>query len=102
MLLHAHWESFHSPQHQPAFERRENRSCGLLQKRQLFGLLARGANHHPAQAVAMTIEKFRGRMDDHVRSQRDRMLEVWGHECIVDDQLDFSAMADLSDGFDVA
>src|SRR5213594_3450820 len=36
VLLHAYSQGSHSPKNQPAFERRENCSCGFLQERQLF------------------------------------------------------------------
>ena len=70
VLFHARRESLHPPQDQPALEGGKNRSRGFLHKGQFVGLLLGGANYHAAEAVAVSIEKFRGGVYDHVGSER--------------------------------
>src|SRR5882724_10792386 len=41
-------------------------------------------------------------MDDHVRSQGDGLLEIWRHESVVHDDVDFLAVANFADSFDIA
>ena len=60
------------------------------------------ANHNSAQSVAVAVEKFRGRVHHHVRAQRQRLLEIWRHECVVHDQQDFLAPADGADRRQIA
>src|SRR5437016_3122271 len=61
VLLHAYSQGSHSPKNQPAFERRENCSCGFLQERQLFSLLTFSTNNYAAQTIAVAVEKCCGR-----------------------------------------
>src|SRR5207244_6517605 len=63
VLLHAYSQGSHSSKNQPAFERRENCSCGFLQERQLFSLLTFSANNYAAQTIAVAVEKFCGRVN---------------------------------------
>src|SRR5437879_11752359 len=91
-LCHQYSDVSHCTKNQPSFERRENFSCGFLQERQLFSLLAFSTNNYATQTIAVAVEKFCGRVNDHVRSQRDRPLVVRGHECVVDNQLNFLSM----------
>src|SRR5450631_1267598 len=75
VLLHTNSESFHSAQNQPALKGRQNRARAFLQKRQLFRLLGFGANYDSAETVAVSIEKFRGGMNDHIRAELNWTLE---------------------------
>ena len=49
----------------------------------------------------MAVQKFRRRVDHHVRAQSEGLLKVWGHERVVDNQFDFFRAADARDGFQV-
>src|ERR1035438_10489167 len=80
VLLHSNSESLHSTQNQPALKWRQNRARAFLQKRQFFRLLRFGANHNAAETVAVPIEKFRGGVNDHIRAELNRLLEIWRHE----------------------
>ena len=102
MNFHARGERLDSAQHQPALERRENRSRCFLQEGQLFGLLRLGANNDAAQSIAVAVQEFRGRVDHHVRTQRDGLLEIGRHEGVVNYDFHFSAVANVADGGNVA
>src|ERR1700682_5387479 len=102
VLLHADSEGFDSAQYKPAFKWRKNRARSFLHEGQFFRLLTRGADYCASQAVAVTVEKFGSGVDDHVRAQGDRLLEIWGHESVVNDHVYFFAMADFADCFDIA
>src|SRR5208283_802814 len=69
-------------QNQPALERRQDRSRGFLKKRELLRLLGLGANHDSAQAVAVSVEKLRGGVDNHIGAELDRTLEIRRHESV--------------------
>ena len=58
MLLHAHGQSLHAAQNEPALERRQNRACGFLDESQLVSLFLRRANHNAAEAVAVSVKNF--------------------------------------------
>src|SRR6266496_2857959 len=85
VLQHADGERLGSTQHKPAFKWRQNRACGFLNEPQLLGLLLAGANDDSAESVAMPVEKFRCRMNDHVRAQRNWLLKKGRHESVVHD-----------------
>src|SRR5258708_26127941 len=102
VLLLAHGQSLYSPQDEPALERRENRSRSFLHEGQLVSLFFLSADYNAAQAVAVSIQKFCGRVDNHVRSQSNRLLEVWRHESVVHHQFRFIAPAYLAAGRNVA
>ena len=81
--------------------RRKNRSRGFLDEGQLLHLLGTGADDHAADAVAVSIQKLSGGMDDHVGTESDGLLEIGRHESVVDHEVHFLAAADLADGGDV-
>jgi hypothetical protein len=101
VLFHAHGQGFNSAQHQPAFEGRKDRSRDFLYESQLLGLFRAGADHDAPEAVAVAVKEFGGRMDDHIRSQSNRLLEIWRHESVVYNQLDFLAAANFADGLKI-
>src|ERR1700693_670650 len=98
VLFHADRKRLDAAQYQPAFERRKNGSGGFLCKSQFVSLLLGGANHDPAEPVAVSVEEFRGGVHNHVGSEPDRLLKVGRHESVVHDQLHFLAAAYLADG----
>ena len=102
MLFHACGQRLHSAQYEPALERRQNRTGGFLHESQFVGLVLGGAHHNAAEAIAVPIQKFRGGVDHHIGSQRNRLLEVWRHESVVHHQFHLLAAAHLADGFNVA
>ena len=97
MDFHARGQSLHSAQHQPAFKWRKNRARAFLQESEFLGLLRLAANHYASQTIAMAVEKLRGGMDHHVRTQRQWLLKIRRHEGVVDYELNFLAAADLAD-----
>src|SRR5271155_828863 len=101
MLLHSHRQRLHASQHQPALEWRKNRSRRLLHKTKFLNLVRPSTDHDAAKSVAVTVEKLRGRMQHHVRAQRNRLLKIWRHESVVHHQLYLLGAADFADRFDV-
>src|SRR5580692_9189738 len=83
VLLHAHRQRLNSAQHQPALERRENRSRDFLYESQLFGLFRASADYDASETVAMAVQEFGGRMHHHVSTQSNRLLEIWRQESVV-------------------
>src|SRR5579859_5731437 len=72
VLLHAHSERLYSAQHQPAFKWGKNSPGALLHEGKCLLVLRLGADDHAAKAVAMAVEKLRGRMHHDVGAQRNR------------------------------
>src|SRR5437868_8501904 len=50
----------------------------------------------------MAIQEFRCRVNGHVGTKRDWLLEKWRHESVVHDQLDLLALRNLRNAFNVA
>ncbi len=50
----------------------------------------------------MAVEKLGGRVNHHVRAQRNGLLEIGRHESVVDDQFNFLLAANVADGPNVA
>src|SRR5258708_39484483 len=98
VLQHAHRQSFHAAQNQPALKRRQNGAGGFLKKSEPFSLLGFGADNDTSQSVAVTVEEFRGGMDDHVGAKLDRPLEIRRHKSVVNDDLDAALVAELANG----
>src|SRR5579871_4397785 len=101
MDLHAGCESLHAAQDQPAFKGRHDRPGTLLQVRQLVRVLLVLADDNSAKSVAVTVKKLCGRVHDHVCAERERLLEIRGHECVVDNKPDLLATADFADRIQV-
>ena len=102
MLFHANGQSLDPAQKQPAFERRQNRSGALLNERKLFRLLRFGADNNASQTVAVPVEKFCGRVNNHVGAKFDRTLEIRRHESVVNNHFHPMPMAEFSRGSKVA
>src|SRR5580698_2297764 len=102
VLFHANGQSLDAAQKQPAFERRQDGSGTFLNERKLLRLLRLGADHNTSQPIAVTIKKFRSRVDNHVSAEFNRMLKIWRHESVVDDHLNPMPMAEFADGTEIA
>src|SRR5208282_473787 len=81
---------------------RQDRASGFLKKRELLRLLGLGANHDSAQAVAVSVEKFRGGVDNHIGAELDRTLEIRRHESVVHDNFGTVLVAEFADGTQIA
>src|SRR5258708_15941491 len=97
VLLHANSQGLDAAQNQPALERRQNGSGGLLKKSKFLRLLGFGADHHTSQSVAVPVEEFRGGMDNHVGAKLDRTLKIRRPESVVDDDLNGVSVAKFAD-----
>src|ERR1039458_441968 len=84
VLFHANGQSLDAAQDQPALEGRQDGAGGFLKKSEFFRLLGFAADYDTSQSVAVSVEEFRGRVDDHVGAELDRTLEIWRHESVVD------------------
>ena len=97
VLFHAHRQSLDPAQNQPALEGRQNGASGFLKKSKPFRLLGFGANNDTSQSVAVSVEEFRGGVDDHVGAKLDRALEIWRHKSVVNDNLNAVPVAKFAD-----
>src|ERR1700674_4380413 len=102
VLFHAHSQSLDPAQDQPALEGRQDGTGCLLQKSEPFRLLGFGADYDTSESIAVSVEKFRGGVDDHVGAKLDRTLEIWRHESVVDDDLNALPVAKFADGAKIA
>src|SRR5438552_4900403 len=76
MLQHANSKSLHPAQNQPAFKWRQDSPRRLLQKCQPLALLGLCANYDSAEAIAVSVQEFRGRVDYHISAEIDRALKI--------------------------
>src|SRR5260370_26459481 len=102
VLQHAHRQSFHAAQNQPALERRKDGAGSFLKKSEVLRLVGFGADDDASQAVAVSVQKFRRGMDHHVGAEFDRMLEIRRHESVVHDDLEAAPVAEFVDRVEIA
>src|SRR5438045_4880118 len=83
VLLHSDGERLRPPQHKPRVEGREYRADAVLYELKPFRVLLIIKHNHTADAVRMSVQILRRRMDDDVNAELNRSLKVRRHESVV-------------------
>ena len=99
--IHAHGERLHAAKHQPGVERARNRPERLLQEPQPFGDRRVVRAGEAADDVRVAPEVLRRGVDDDVRAEVERVLEVRRRERRVDDEQGAGGARRGCDGRDV-
>ena len=101
VLEHADGKGFDATGSKEAVHRSEAGAGGSLNEINLFRIFGAGENNGAASGVAVPIQIFGERVDDDVRAEFDRPLEIGSEEGVVDDEGCMAFVGQLSHGRDV-
>src|SRR5947208_11829796 len=87
MSLHAYRQCLSPAKHKKRVERREYRPDAVLDEPDPLSILFIVQSHEAANAIGVSVQVFRGRMDNNVYAVICRLLKVRGHESVVADDL---------------
>lgn len=97
----AQMESFEAAVSEPAVKRARNGSDGVLEEFETVvervGIV--GCDAH--EDVGVAVDVFGDGVDDNVGAVGEGVLDIWGHEGVVDDDEDAVLVGDVGDGADV-
>ena len=94
--LHADRQRLGAAQHQPRVHRSEDGALGVLHESQPLDVIVAHGHHDAADAVAVTVEKLGGAVDDEVGAELDRTLDVGAGERVVDDHEGLVCVSDVA------
>ena len=99
--IHSDRERLDAPQREPVVERPGHRPDRVLRERQLLGELVVAGDERAADDVGVTAEVLGRGVQDDVRAQRERLLQVGRGEGVVDDEPGPGLPRDVRDRRDV-
>ncbi len=86
VLFHAHGQRLDPPRHEKAVHRSEACARRALQEIDFLRIGRTRQNNRPSERIAMPVQVFRHRVDDDLRSERNRGLQVRTQKRVVRDQ----------------
>src|SRR5579859_2718549 len=98
---HAEGKSFYASQYQPAIEWPENRAGGVLDKLQALGKGSVVQDDCATNPVAVAVQIFGGAVQNEVRAQLERALEVRAHKSVVNRHQDAMLARQFCHGSDI-
>ena len=99
--LHADRQGLGSAQHEPGVHRPENGALGVLHEPQPLDVLVTDRHDDAADAVAVAVEELRRAVDDQIRAEVDRPLDVGTGERVVHDHEDPARVRQLAGALEI-